>query len=76
MAQTMLIKTYRSVRRIRPRSIRVHHNILMPVPDVIERDDGWFQLGISDDAPAFPTRRFAEAVRLRQTWHQDIWLKQ
>lgn len=30
--------------------------------DLVERDDGQFQIGIGDDAPAFPTRLFAVAV--------------
>jgi hypothetical protein len=32
---------------------------------VVERDDGRFQIGIADDAPAFETRRFAEMVAAR-----------
>jgi hypothetical protein len=34
-----------------------------PWPDVIERDDGKFQLGTADDSPGpFETREFAAAV--------------
>jgi hypothetical protein len=59
---------------------------LVPLPDlpsipsppiVVERDDGMWSLGWHDDAAGpFPTRNFAEAVRLRQTRHQAKWLRQ
>ena len=40
-------------------------------PLVIERDDGKFGIGFHDDAAGpFPTRHFAEAVRLRGSRHQ------
>jgi hypothetical protein len=32
------------------------------VPDLIERDDGRFQIGLHDDAPSFETRAFAQSV--------------
>jgi hypothetical protein len=33
--------------------------------DVFERDDGRYQIGIADDAPAFESRAFAEQVAVR-----------
>jgi hypothetical protein len=33
---------------------------IIVIDQIIERDDGYFQLGIGDDAPGpFPTREFA-----------------
>jgi hypothetical protein len=44
---------------------------------VVQRDDGKFSNGFHDDAPGpFPTRRFAEAIRLRGTRHSNRWLQQ
>ncbi len=43
---------------------------------VVQRDDGLFALGLHDDAPAFPSRRFAEQVRLQRTRHDPLWVKQ
>jgi hypothetical protein len=31
---------------------------------IVQRDDGMFALGWHDDAPAFPSLRFAEAAAL------------
>jgi hypothetical protein len=31
-------------------------------PDIYERDDGSFAIGLGDDAPGFQTWRFAEAI--------------
>jgi hypothetical protein len=42
-------------------------------PDIYPDDDGNYAIGL--DGPAFTTRRFAEAVRLR-TRHQARWLRQ
>jgi hypothetical protein len=37
---------------------------------IIERDDGRYQIGLHDDAPGpFPSRRFAEAVAIREARH-------
>jgi hypothetical protein len=48
-----------------------------PIADVVQDDSGRFRLDINDDeSPGFETRRFAEAVRLRGTRHQDRWLRQ
>jgi hypothetical protein len=51
---------------------------IVPSPPLIVQDDaGRYRLGISDDAtPGFETRKFAEAVRLRNTRHSDRWLRQ
>jgi hypothetical protein len=50
--------------------------ILSP-PPIVERDDGWFQIGWQDDAPGpFETRSFADAIRLRATRHSYIWVWQ
>jgi len=59
-------------RRIRPHS--GHHDALVPLPEIYPDDDGGFGVGL--DGPAFPTRRFAEAVRLRRTRHSDLWIRQ
>jgi hypothetical protein len=32
---------------------------------IVQRDDGQYQLGWQDDAPAFPSRAFASAVAAR-----------
>jgi hypothetical protein len=29
---------------------------------IIQQDDGWCSIGLADDAPGFPSRRFAESV--------------
>jgi hypothetical protein len=49
----------------------------MPSLDVVERDDGWFEILPCGTGP-FPTRSFAYAVwlRLRQTRHHPIWVAQ
>ena len=44
---------------------------------VCQRDDGMWSLGFHDDAPGpFPSRNFAESVRLRQTRHDPKWCLQ
>jgi len=51
--------------------------IVSSPPLIVERDDGMWSIGWHDDAPGpFPTRNFAHAVWLRQTRHQDMWLRQ
>ena len=52
-------------------------------PLIVERDDGWFQLGLADDAPGpFMSRRHAEAVaaheknRIALTRHLPKWVQQ
>jgi hypothetical protein len=42
---------------------------------IAQRDDGLFEILPSGCGP-FPTRNFAQAVWLRQTRHQDMWLEQ
>src|SRR4029077_8944346 len=44
------------------------------LPDIHPDEDGSYSIGLS--GPAFPTRRFAESVRLRGTRNFDIWLRQ
>ena len=62
------------------RRIRLHseHHLdataLVPPPEIYPDDDGGYEVGL--DGPAFPSRRFAEAVRLRNTRHSDRWLRQ
>jgi hypothetical protein len=71
-----------STRRIRfQRSHKIAESTLVPfiasAALIVERDDGLFQLGLADEGPGpFPSRRFAEAVRLRGTRHQARWLQQ
>jgi hypothetical protein len=66
-------------RRVRlPRS----RKIAEPIPvsaepaDIVQTDYGRWALGLHHDAPTFETHGFAEQVRLRQTRHQNLWLKQ
>jgi hypothetical protein len=43
-------------------------------PPTVERDDGYFQIGIEDHAPGpFETRNFAEAIRLRMSSLDPRW---
>jgi hypothetical protein len=51
-----------------------HPASLIPLPDIFPDDHGGYGVGL--DGPAFPTRRFAEQVRLRNTRHSDRWLRQ
>jgi hypothetical protein len=47
---------------------------LMPVEAVIWHETGGWTIGWNDEAPAFPTRNFAEAVSVRQSRHQHHWM--
>jgi hypothetical protein len=46
---------------------------LVPLPE-IHPDDGDYTIGL--EGPAFPTRAFAESVRLASTRHQIRWVPQ
>ena len=62
-------------RHIRPHSgHQLHADALAPLPEIYPDDDGGYEVGL--DEPAFPTRRFAELVRLRGTRHSNRWLRQ
>ena len=63
---------------VRKRSRSDHGNLGRFLGAVVQRDNGLWSLGWHDDAPGAhsPARSFAEAVRLRQTRHQNHWLKQ
>ena len=44
---------------------------------VVERDDGLFQIGLSDDADGpFPDRAFAQAVTAKEARHLPQWVRQ
>jgi hypothetical protein len=51
-----------------------HPASLIPLPDIFPDDHGGYAVYL--DGPAFPTRRFAEAVRISRTRHRNIWLRQ
>jgi hypothetical protein len=68
----------RRIRFPRPRKVPERAVAVSAEPaDIVQRDDGMFALGWHDDADGpFPSRNFAEAVRLRRMRHQNLWLKQ
>jgi hypothetical protein len=59
--------TSRIIRFSRPRKPEPAPWLMQPA-DVYQRDDGYFQIGICDDAPGpFESRAFAEAVAARRS---------
>jgi hypothetical protein len=66
------------IRRIRipsPRKVTESPPALLESPFVVERDDGLFEIAPCGSGP-FPTRGFALAVWLKQTRHDDRWVRQ
>jgi hypothetical protein len=63
---------------VRKRSRSDHGNLghfLGPL--IVQTDDGQWSIGWHDDAAGpFPSRRFAEQVRLQRTRHDARWLQQ
>jgi hypothetical protein len=48
--------------------------ILLGVPDIAQTDDGTFELYL--DGPSYPSRAFAESVRLQRTRPLAQWARQ
>jgi hypothetical protein len=68
----------KQVRRAAPVKPGPGHQSLNPALSnhhIAQRDDGLFEILPAGCGP-FPTRNFAQAVWLRQTRHQHMWLEQ